>query len=72
MRSREEHLTWAKERANEYLSTGDVKNAIASMMSDLQKHEETKLTGYILPMLGLQAAASNDVEEARRYINGFR
>lgn len=70
---RAEHLDWCKKRALEYLDKGDVKNAVASMMSDMQKHEETKFAGAgnILSMLGIKAAASGDAAEARRYIKGF-
>ena len=32
MKTREEHLQSCKQRALEYLNTGDVQNAIASMM----------------------------------------
>lgn len=38
--TREEHLEWCKERAREYLAQGDVVNGIASMLSDLNKHDE--------------------------------
>jgi hypothetical protein len=38
--NRAEHLAWAKDRALEYLP-GDVNNAMASLVSDLNKHEET-------------------------------
>lgn len=70
--TRAEHLKWCKDRANEYLNKGDVQNAVASMMSDLNKHPETAAsTSSILSMMGIQAAASGNVNEARRYINGF-
>jgi len=70
--TRQEHLDWCKKRALEYLDHGDVSNAIASMMSDLNKHPETEIgSGSILTQLGLRAAMSNDVNEARRYIVGF-
>lgn len=39
--SREDHLAWSKKRALEYLDTGDVQGAFASMVSDLRKHPET-------------------------------
>ena len=42
MRTREEHLAWAKERALEYWRQGDLGNAVASMGSDLDKHPELK------------------------------
>lgn len=38
--NREEHLQWAKDRALEYVEAGELQNAIASMISDLQKHPE--------------------------------
>lgn len=70
--TREEHLEWCKQRANEYLNNGDAQNAVASMMSDLNKHPDTATKpGSILDAMGLMAAISNDVNEARRYINGF-
>lgn len=71
MRTRAEHLKWCKDRALEYADAGDYKNAIASMLSDLQKHEETKINNSALHMLGILAAQSGNVEEVRRYINGF-
>jgi len=40
--NRQEHMAWAKRRALEYVDTGDVKNAFASMASDLGKHPETE------------------------------
>ena len=70
--TREEHLAWCKVRAREYLDHGDVANAITSMMSDMSKHPETKEIDSTLSMLGLMAAANNDVNEARRFIEGFR
>jgi hypothetical protein len=67
-----EHLDWCKKRAHEYLDKGDVQNAVASMMSDLQKHPETAThAGSILDAIGLQAAISGDAQAARRYIDGF-
>ena len=35
MRTREQHIAWAKERALEYVDAGDLANAVASMGSDL-------------------------------------
>lgn len=69
--TREQHLAWCKKRAHEYLDKGDVANAVASMMSDLEKHPETSVKSPVLGMLGIMAAAKNDVHEARRYIDGF-
>jgi hypothetical protein len=68
---RKSHLAWCKKRAHEYLARGDIKNAVTSMMSDLSKHPETAIKGTTLPMLGILAAQSNDVAQARRFIDGF-
>lgn len=70
--TREEHLAWCKKRALEYLDKGDVENAIASMMSDMQKHDETKLiSGSMLSAMGLRIAMTRNPQDARRYIEGF-
>lgn len=70
--TRVEHLQWCKKRAHEYLDRGDLVNAVASMMSDLDKHEETKFgPSSVLSQLGIVAAMSNDPREVRRYIDGF-
>jgi len=39
--NRQEHLQWSKDRAMQYVNSGDLKNAFASFMSDMGKHEET-------------------------------
>lgn len=39
--NRAEHLQWAKDRALEYVESGDTAGALASMLSDLSKHEDT-------------------------------
>ena len=70
--TRIEHLEWCKKRALEYLDRGDVMNAVTSMLSDLNKHDETKLDeGGGLTMLGMNAIMSGDVQFARRFIEGF-
>lgn len=70
--NREEHLEWCKKRALEYIDRGDIANGITSMMSDLNKHEGTAIKpGGIISALGLNAAISNDITEARRFIEGF-
>ena len=70
--TRDEHLVWCKRRAHEYLDQGDISNAVASMLSDLNKHPETELKpGGILSALGIMTAARGDMREARRFIDGF-
>jgi hypothetical protein len=72
MRTRDEHLEWCKQRAREYLAQGRCADAIASMMSDLSKHEDFKDIGAKLAPMGLFYAMQNDLEDARRFVEGFR
>ena len=69
--TRDEHLTWCKTRALEYLDRGDRSNAITSMMSDMAKHPETARSGTVLAKLGLFELMSGDAKSTRRYIEGF-
>lgn len=48
---RAEHLEWCKDRALQYVDSGDLTNAYASMVSDLNKHPETK--GHAAIELGM-------------------
>lgn len=72
MRSRDEHLQWAKDRALEYWRAGDLENACASMASDLNKHEETKNFNPYLLALGIIYVTNKDYEGMHRWITGFR
>lgn len=70
--TRGEHLAWCKSRALEYAETGDLNNAIASMVSDLQKHFETKITppverALLIPILFDRL----DKQKVIDWINGF-
>ncbi len=69
--TRAEHLAWCKERALEYVDLDDLPSAVASMVSDLGKHDETR--GIALPVMALAFAAieSGDKAEVRRWIEGF-
>lgn len=70
--TRQEHLAWCKRRALEYLDAGDYPQALASMVSDLNKHEETAVPGgSILVLMGMQAAQNQDYGYMRRWIEGF-
>ncbi len=67
--TRDEHLQCCKRRALAYLP-GDPTNAMASMISDLKSHDETR------NHIGLQLApmfygAHRDPEEVRKWIEGF-
>ena len=68
--TREEHIEWCKERAREYLDKGDAPNAIASMISDLDKHTETKIAAQMLGPVGVMEAAIGGLEGAKRFVEG--
>lgn len=71
--TRDEHIEWCKRRAYEYLNVGDNQQAIASFLSDMTKHEETKehfvqelLARYLFSNIG------GVLNEARSLIEGTR
>ena len=70
--TRAERLTWAKNRAIEYIDSGDLQGAFASMVSDLGKHPET--ANHIAIPLGAQmlfAGLLSRPEQMREFIEGF-
>lgn len=72
MMTRDEHLTWCKQRALEYVDAGDTANALASIFSDLRKHEEAKDHPAIeLGALMLFGGHLKTVSEMRKFIEGF-
>jgi hypothetical protein len=71
MRSREEHLAWCKQKAQECVAQGNLKGAVASMISDLNKHSETAIDNPFLTIVGMMHVADNDTPGVRRWIDGF-
>lgn len=70
--SRTEHLQWCKKRALEYASNGDLTGAYASMISDMQKHSETKNHPAIrLGMMLLMAGKLDTQSKMEKFIEGF-
>lgn len=70
-RSREEHLAWSKARALAYVEAGDLQNAVASMGSDLSKHEAFQAPSYsFLNYMGIMAIRDGP-SAVRRWIEGF-
>jgi hypothetical protein len=69
--TRSEHVAWCKERALEYIEDGDLPNAVASMLSDLEKHPETENLPRALGPIGLLMAMNQDKAGVRRWIEGF-
>ncbi len=67
----EEHLAWCKNRALEYANNNDLSNAIASMVSDLRKHESTNKPAYqMMSMIGM-SEISKGKQAVIDWINGF-
>jgi hypothetical protein len=68
---RAEHLSWAKARALEYLDKGALPQAVASLVSDLNKHEAFRGPAYqALLMVGM-LEANRGPNAVRRWIEGF-
>ena len=70
--NRAEHLEWAKTRAIGELDAGSTTNAFASMLSDLNKHEELRGhsslgLGVLLSVAGLLTTPA----QSREWIEGF-
>lgn len=71
-RTRSEHVAWCKERALEYVTMGDLDQALASMCSDLGKHQGTQSLMQLA--IGLSMATPgerDDPAKMRRFIEGF-
>lgn len=70
--TRDEHLKWCKERALEYLDRGDLSNAVTSMLSDLEKHAETKAIAKSMASYGMFLLMyRRDTTAIRGFIKGF-
>ena len=70
--TRSEHLDWCKQRALEYVDSGDLTSAYASMVSDLSKHDET--AGHSAIEIGAILMLHNNLntlDRMRRFIEGF-
>lgn len=70
--TRKEHLDWCKKRALEYATKGDLKSAWTSMVSDLNKHPETK--DHIAINLGSSLFITgqlNTIASMTKFINDF-
>lgn len=67
---RAEHVAWCKRRALEYVDHRLLVDAVASMISDMSKHQETKLPSE-LAFAGILESYSNEPDRVRRWIEGF-
>ena len=69
---RTQHLQWCKDRAMEYVDMGDMKQAHASFLSDMGKHEETvRHPALILGFQMLMGGYLDHPHEMKEWINGF-
>lgn len=69
--TRQEHIVWCKERALELLDSGDTNGAMASMMSDMTKHDETIGAMDAMKPIAMVTMMSGNVNEIRKFIDGF-
>jgi hypothetical protein len=70
--SRAEHLAWAKRRALEYVNHGEVREAFASISSDLGKHPETEgHPGIMLGLMQMMGGMLSTPQQMRAFIEGF-
>lgn len=70
--SRADHLQWCKDRANEYIEKGDLKEAFSSFMSDMSSHEETK--DHLALEMGMSLLLSGNLSspiQIKNWIDGF-
>lgn len=71
-KTRQEHVEWCKQRANQYIDAGDITNAYSSIASDLQGHPETaNHVGIQLGMMEMMAGRLGTLDEMRKFIDGF-
>ena len=66
----ESHVEWAKKRAHKYLSDGDLKGAVMSMMSDMDKTDNPNPMAGMLGMATLNDPNMNK-ESVTKFIDGF-
>jgi hypothetical protein len=67
-----EHFDWAVGRAMEYVEMGDAGNAMASLVSDLGKHEGTSgILNEDLLFLFTGEVMLDGARGARRFIEGL-
>lgn len=67
-----EHFAWARERAMEYVALGDGANAMSSLVSDLDKHADTRnILTRDLQMLFMGEVILAGADGARRFIEGI-
>lgn len=72
--SREEHLSWCKQRAQACINTGDLQEAFSLFASDVSKHPETADIQGVIANLGmplLMAGLLATKREMQEHIQGY-
>lgn len=70
--TRAEHLAWCKWRALGYLEEGNLREAVSSMISDVNKHPELEGTmRHGLGMIGMMTVRDGNPRAVREWIEGF-
>ena len=72
--NRQEHMQWCKDRALEYVASGNLDEALASMLSNLGKHPETATSLESCSPLAIMMKMSGKLSTAhdmRKFIEGF-
>jgi hypothetical protein len=68
--SRQAHVSWCKQRALEYVDRGELANALASMLSDMSKHEGCEVMPF-LAQIGMMDVMSGNAAAVRNWVEGF-
>ena len=72
--TRQEHLSWCKQRALEHIDLGDLSGAFYSFASDVSKHPETENIRDIIANLGMPLLMSGNLgtpNKMRTYIEDY-
>lgn len=70
--TRQEHLDWCKRRALENIEAGELTNTLASMFSDLSKHQETENHPAIqLGVMMMLAGMLEESAQVKKFIEGL-
>lgn len=69
---RNAHLQWCKNRAIKYINSGNMNKVFTSMLSDLEKHENTcDHPGIDLGMRLIIAGKLQEEKDMKKFIDGF-
>jgi hypothetical protein len=68
--TREQYIERSKERALALIEVDRIREAVASMMTDMRKHPNCEVP-HEIHAIGIYAAAARDSAWARAYIEGF-